>query len=580
MHVRVSNLLSFFLAAVLLLVPLSIPTASADFLDIPANSDIYPAATYYQKSGIIGGKADGLFHPELAVTRAEYLKVLIGTIEEEEDTSYISVLFPDVPKEAWFTPFIKVALKRGIIKSSTENFNPQGPITWLEAVQYLYRTYYSVPLPKVVNKVFQYTDFNKNLQASEHAKVEQALDDGLLVPLSDDQLGLYRAPTRGETLLFLYKARGLYQYTLKGDDVGAIEQQLFGKVDPKLKQILLDVYDLVHSEYLRQEDIDEEALLYSAIRGYVEGLKDPYSGFYPPVAAEELKDNLDGEDFEGIGATIDTYAGQIRVVAPIKDSPADKAGMREGDVIIAIDGEETLYMSLQEAVHKIRGPKGSTVKITVERVGTSEPIELSIVRDTISVAPVEYMSYQGNVAYFRLTQFVPDLPEEFKKVYDQNLKTKPAALVLDVRNNPGGSLNAVAELCSYLAKKDDILLILRDHDEREIVRVQEDGFLAGIPLAVLVNKGSASASEILAACVQDNKRGIIIGEKTYGKGVVQRVYNLDNASILKLTISEWLTPKGNSVQKKGVIPDKEVKKDPNDKNNDLPLQEALRTLGY
>ncbi len=579
MRVRFSKFLALFLAFSLLLASLSVSTVRADFLDIPANSDIYPAANYYQKTGIITGKPDGLFHPELPVTRAEFLKILIGNIDEDEDLSYISVLFPDVPKGSWFEPFVKVALKRAILKSSTENFNPQGPITWLEAVQYLYRTYYRVPLPKVVTSVFQYSDFNKNLQPSEHAKVAQALEDGLLLPVSSDQLGLYRSPTRGETLGFLYKARGLYQYTLKGD-VGELEQELFNKVDPKLKQILLDVYDLVHSEYLRQEDIDDEALIYNAIRGYVEGLEDPYSGFYPPVAAEELQNHLDGDDFEGIGATIDTYAGQIRVIAPIKDSPADKAGMREGDVIVAIDGEETLYLSLQEVVHKIRGPKGTTVKITVQRIGTSDPIELSIVRDVISVAPVEFMSYPGNVAYFRLTQFVPDLPDQFKKVYDQNIQTKPAGLVLDVRNNPGGSLNAVAQMCSFIAQKDDILLSLRDHDEREIVQVHEDGFLAGIPLVVLVNKGSASASEILAACVQDNQRGTIIGERTYGKGVVQRVYDLDNNSILKLTISEWLTPKGNSVHKKGVMPDKEVKADPNDRNNDLPLKEALRTLGY
>lgn len=554
----------------------AIPLTRADFLDIPEGHPAHDAAVYFEKTGVIQGKADGLFHPEQEVTRVAFLKMLLGNLDPQEDLSFIKIPFPDVQDNTWFSPYVKVALKRGVIRGGSANFFPDGSITWFEAVQDLYRFYGKVRLPAAAIDVFKFEDFNRNIAPEDQVKVEKALQDALLTPLSDTKIGIYRTPTRGEILKFLYDARSVYQYSLKGS--GEVEDVLFSKVDDSLKQILVEVVDTIHSDYLNSEDIDNTQLVYGALQGLVKSLKDPYSDFLPPDNAADYVQQTTTGDFEGIGANVETVAGQIRIVAPIKGSPAEKAGILAGDVITKVNGEETSFLTLQEAVNKIRGPKGTEVTLEIQRSGEADPLTIKVIRDKIVIDPAGYTGYTNQIAYFSLPQFIVSLPTDFLNSYEKNVNYQPRGIIIDLRNNPGGSLQAVLDLMSLFTKKGDVLIQLKGKNGIEPVKADEDGRFKDIPMVVLINKGSASASEVFAAGMKDLKRATIVGEKSFGKGVVQHLYELPNDAILKLTVLEWLPASGQSIHKKGLTPDIEVKNDPKNKENDLQLKKALEIL--
>lgn len=316
-----------------------------------------------------------------------------------------------------------------------------------------------------------------------------------------------------------------------------------------------DVWDLVQRQYVDHPAPDKD-LFYGALQGLVWGLKDPYSTFFTPEMAASFNQQLDGTFF-GIGAEIGLDdAANIVVVAPIAGTPADQAGLRPEDHILAIDGFETAGLSVNEAVEKIRGEKGTTVVLTVGRT-KQEPFEVPIVRDEIKIDSVTWKVRDDGIGVISINVFNDDTPHLFAQAVQELQAQGTDELILDLRNNPGGLLNAATILAGYWVG-DKVVVIEDNGEDKTDLKGEGVPVLADTQTVVLVNGGSASASEILAGALQDYGEAEVIGEQTFGKGSVQEYHDLPDGSAVKITVARWLTPLGRSIDKAGISPDEVV----------------------
>src|SRR3989344_340859 len=336
-----------------------------------------------------------------------------------------------------------------------------------------------------------------------------------------------------------------------------------------------DVWDRVKEKYVKQpvKDVD---LFYGAIQGLVLSLGDPYSVYLPPQEAADFAESLSGE-FTGIGAEIGMKKGQITVISPLDNTPAQRAGLRPGDAIISINEEDTVGMNVNTAVEKIRGPAGTEVKLVIFREGLQEPKEIVIKREKINVPSVRLTMKENSVAYIRVMQFNSDTTSQLDRAIKDLKKKNAVGIILDLRSNPGGYLDAAIDMGSEWVKDGIIVSERSTGGEQRDHRSRGNHRLAGIPTVVLVNGGSASASEIVAGALKDHKLATIIGEQTYGKGSVQDFELFPDGSALKITIAEWLTPNGQNINDQGVAPDIEVKEDYDNEvvGEDVMIQKAL-----
>ena len=319
-----------------------------------------------------------------------------------------------------------------------------------------------------------------------------------------------------------------------------------------------DVLDLIEKNYV--DDVDTKELIQKAIQGMVHGL-DPHSSFLPPEALEDLKVDTKGK-FGGIGIVISMPKGLLTVISPIENTPACKAGVKTGDIIIKINGKSTQDMILWEAVKQMRGPKGEKVVITVFRKGTPEPIVFNLVRDIIPIESVKSITLKPGYGYIRVTNFQNNTTKDMIKALEslEAGDTGIKGLILDLRGNPGGLLNQ-AVMISDLFLEDGIIVSIKGRERKHTknYRAHYDEIDRKYPMVVLVNGGSASASEIVAGALQDHKRALILGTTTFGKGSVQTVETLQEGYGLKYTIARYYTPNGRSIQALGIEPDIVVK---------------------
>ena len=321
------------------------------------------------------------------------------------------------------------------------------------------------------------------------------------------------------------------------------------------------VWDTLHQKYVDQNKIDTQKLVYGAISGMVNAVGDPYTVFFEPQISKKFQEEISGA-FSGAGMEIGKRNNVLTVIAPIKDSPAFKAGVKAGDRIIKIDTKATEDLSVEEAVNLIRGPKGSKVTLTLSPAGTTDTKEVTIVRDVIKIPAVAWTMRDGNVAHIELFTFNGNIDSEFEKAAQEILKSNAESIVLDLRNNPGGLLDSAVTLAGYFLDRGSLVTAehFGDNTKNEF-RTDGDAELKKYPVVILINGGSASASEILAGALHDNHGIKLVGEKSFGKGSVQELAKYLDGSSLKVTIAKWLTPNGVSISEKGITPDIEVKVD-------------------
>jgi carboxyl-terminal processing protease len=314
-----------------------------------------------------------------------------------------------------------------------------------------------------------------------------------------------------------------------------------------------EVWDRIKENYVKKE-VNDADLFYGAIQGMVYALGDPYSMYMIPKIADEYTKDLSGE-FEGIGAEIGIKGDQLMIVSPLADSPAEKAGLRAGDKILAIDATSTYGLDVNTAVGIIRGKAGSIVTLTISRDGMADAFDVKITRQKITVASVE-LSWKGDkIAYIRILQFNEDTESLFDKYVDKLTNEGAKGLVLDLRNNPGGFLEAAVSMASEWVNTGVIVSEKSENGVNNDHLTSGKHRLSGLRTIVLVNGGSASASEIVSGALQDRGMATIIGEKTFGKGSVQDFETFIDGSALKLTVAEWYTPNGRNINKDGIAPD-------------------------
>ena len=317
-----------------------------------------------------------------------------------------------------------------------------------------------------------------------------------------------------------------------------------------------EVFAKIKNDYV--EPIDDKALLEHAIRGMLSGL-DPHSAYLVPDDYQELQAGTSGE-FGGLGIEVGMEDGFVKVIAPIDDTPAQRAGVEAGDLVIRLDDTPVKGMSLADAVKVMRGKPGTDIVLTIVREGEDRPIRITITRDVIHVTSVRSRPLEPGYGYVRISQFQlrtgESLREEIDKLREDAGDDGLNGVVLDLRNNPGGVLNAAVSVSDAFLEKGIIVYTEGRMDDAKLTFSAKDSdILDGIPLVVLVNAGSASASEIVAGALQDHGRAVIMGEKTFGKGSVQTILPLGNGSALKLTTARYYTPSGTSIQARGIVPD-------------------------
>ena len=346
--------------------------------------------------------------------------------------------------------------------------------------------------------------------------------------------------------------------------------------------VFWEAMDLLYRDFYGELPAANNAT-YAAIRGVLGQLDDPNTSFMSPEEADFFRTNLQGS-FEGIGARVDwdPNFNTVRVVEPFENQPAWKAGIKRDDLITHVDGEEIVGTDLTSAIEKIRGPKGTPVVLTIVRLATEETLDIEVVRDRIEIPTIETDTVGGNLAYIKLNTFNENAAELVRQAVEEALAENPDGLIFDLRGNPGGLLRQAVEVSSIFLGKDETVLIERFSDGKEdIYKTEGEPLTTDLPMVVLVNEGSASASEIVAGAVQDMERGQLVGAKTFGKGSVQLPQTLSDGSILRVTIARWFTPDDRTIDGEGLEPDVvvEITDVEREAQQDPQLDKAIELLG-
>lgn len=341
------------------------------------------------------------------------------------------------------------------------------------------------------------------------------------------------------------------------------------------------VWDLVKSKYIDADKLDANTLFYGAIKGMMEATGDPYTSFFTVEENKKFNEDISG-NFEGIGAELGVKNEILTVIAPLQGTPAEKAGLRNGDKIIKINGKMAADMTVEEAVDNIRGPKGTSVTLTIFRNGDQDTQDITVEREVINIKSVTLELKENNIAYINIIRFGDDTSNLFSNIINTVKKSNVKGIILDLRNNPGGYLETSIDVASKLLPKDKIVVIEENKDKiQKKMYTRGDDVASGIETIVLINEGSASASEIIAGALRDNRSNVmLVGEKSFGKGSVQEFVKLPQGTAAKITVARWLTPNGTQINEQGIKPDKEVEMTLDDykEDRDPQLKAALEII--
>jgi len=361
----------------------------------------------------------------------------------------------------------------------------------------------------------------------------------------------------GATAMWFAAGRpGLSGSGSSGESVASTEP-----VEPEMTReeantLLDEIWDIVEDEYVDPDELETTQLYRGAAAGLVAAVGDPHTVYVEPVTATVLEEDLQGT-FEGIGATVKLEDGLVIIGRPLPNSPAEAAGLQPGDVILEVDGASLEGLGLYDAVGLIRGPKGTVVRLLVQREGVEEPFIVPVTRDRVESPVIASEMLEGGIAYLQLADFNAQVPRLLRDELRELVRQNPRGIILDLRGNPGGYLHVGVQVASEFLAYNSVVLheIRRDAAEPVDHLASRGGLATDLPLVVLVNGGSASASEIVAGAIRDNQRGVLIGTATYGKGSVQSTHTLPDGSGLRVTISRWQLPGGDQLDGTGIEPD-------------------------
>lgn len=372
--------------------------------------------------------------------------------------------------------------------------------------------------------------------------------------------------------LAILLAAGLVSCGIKIPGIGS------GTVDDATEEKLAQIRSLIDEVYIGE--VDDESLEQGIFKGYLSGLGDPYSVYYDEEETKELYETTEGE-YSGIGVVIsqDISTGIITLVQVYEDSPAEEAGLKDNDTLYLVGDMEVTGMDLSEVVTYIKGEKGTSVELTVLRGNDAEEITVTVTRDQIEARTVEYRMLEDQIGYLAVSEFDGVTYDQYAEALDALEQQGMQGLVVDLRNNPGGNLQTVCDMLD-LVLPEGIIVYTEDKEGNRETATSDEEHQLEVPMAVLVNGNSASASEIYAGAVQDYEAGVIVGTQTYGKGVVQQIFDLGDGTSLKLTIAEYFTPDGRNINGEGITPDVEIEYEADEENPDADnqLEKAVEVL--
>ena len=544
-------------------------TFAHEYEDVPYGSEYYYAVEYLRRNDVF--KDTRLFNPDILISKAEFIKylVLLNSPDFQPETD-IKLPFEDTSDSAWYAPYLQEAIKLGIIFSWETKINPYDKLSLIDALQLVFHSQ-SIPIPRVYKGTIPYIDVERNERFAP--LIMRALEFDLFKPQRADYAGIYRRLTRAEAAKVIYKM-DLMNLTspTKYDDTLSFDSQL---------EKVINTWDLIFGNYVNQDEIDKYEMSDTAIRAMVDLLDDPYSAYLDAEENEAFSSELDGE-IEGIGAVISVNDnGEVMIVSPLAGSPAETAGIKAGDLIKKVDGVDITEMNLYQVINLIRGPRGTTVKLTIRRDGSVKTIE--VVRDVIQINALDYeVRSNGKVMVIKLYQFSQNAVTEFAEAVEI-IQNNPdiKGVIIDVRDNPGGLLDSAVRIMNYLLKTDSEIVTIQYNYFSYTHYSGGYGELTDYPMVVLINEGSASASEILAGALKDFDLATIIGETSFGKGSVQEMNYFIDSSALKLTVAKWLTPLNHDIEESGIIPDIKVIDNPStaaDEQMDRALTEINRLI--
>ncbi|MQF65294.1 S41 family peptidase [SAR202 cluster bacterium AC-409-J13_OGT_754m] len=341
---------------------------------------------------------------------------------------------------------------------------------------------------------------------------------------------------------------------------------------------LFEVHDILRTEHFNRSNLDTQTLSQGAIRGLIEALDDPHAAYIPPELFSVETDRFKGS-FQGIGAEVSMKDGQLVITAPIPDNPAEKAGIRKGDIILEVDGQSTKGLGVYEAVAMIRGPKGTPVDLLVLHRNATTPVVITVVRDVIKQPSLNIRILTGGIAHLELTSFSETTNAELISALETVHKFQSRGLIIDVRQNVGGLVSATVDVTSQFLDSGLVFYQIDGSGRRTNYRVREGGLALDIPIVLLMDEFSASGSEILAGALRDHDRATLVGSKTFGKGSVNVQHALSDGSGMYYTIARWYTPSGDVIEGHGLLPDIEVLEDP-EGAEDFQLDKAIEILTY
>ena len=522
-------------------------SATFAYDDVNKDSEYFNSVQYLMKQGVFTNTKS--FKPDTLISKVDFIKYLVLFEDDTpEFAKKINLPFSDTQNNAWYAPYVHEAIQYGILSDKDEKLYPYKKVSLMDAVELLFHSRH-IPIPKKwKGGKIPYNDVAKNHRVGP--MIMQALNFGIVEPERDDYAGIYKRITKGQAAKMIYNMNLVNLASSRSTTKNALNT-LNGEL-----QKVISIWNLIEGNFVNKDDLDYNALSEGAIKGLVEAVDDPYTAYLDPKQNNAFSDDLDGE-IEGIGAYIGINDDKdITIVSPIAGSPAEAAGIKAGDIIKKVDGVDVEGLTLYEVVNKIKGKKGTSVNLTVLRGSNTKNI--MVLRDTIIIHAVE-TKIINDIMVIKITTFSQKAAKEFQdavEIVQANNKIK--GIVIDLRDNPGGLLNAATAILDHILRKDSVSLNVKYNFLSYTQYANGPSELADYPMAVIINKGSASASEIVAGALQDYDIATIVGEQSFGKGTVQEINYFSDSSSLKLTVAKWLTPLNHDIQKFGITPEVKI----------------------